>query len=32
MTAFDWTVVAILNGGIVVYSLITFRNKGESFD
>ena len=32
MTALDWAVVLILNGGIVVYSLIAFRNKGESFD
>ena len=32
MTALDWAVVAVLNGGIVAYSLIAFRNKGESFD
>lgn len=32
MTALDWAVVVVLNGGIVVYSLIAFRNKGESFD
>ncbi len=24
--------VLVLNGGIVAYSLIAFRNKGESFD
>ncbi len=32
MTALDWAVVVVLNGGIVAYSLIAFRNKGESFD
>ena len=32
MTALDWAVVLVLNGGIVAYSLIAFRNKGESFD
>ena len=32
MTSLDWTVVLVLNGGIVAYSLIAFRNKGESFD
>lgn len=32
MTALDWAVVVILNGGIVTYSLIAFRNKGQSFD
>ena len=32
MTALDWVVVLVLNGGIVAYSLIAFRNKGESFD
>ena len=32
MTALDWIVVAVLNGGIVLYSLISFRHKGESFD
>jgi hypothetical protein len=28
----DWVVVLVLNGGIVAYSLIAFRNEGESFD
>ena len=32
MTPLDWAVVLVLNGGIVAYSLIAFRNKGESFD
>ena len=32
MTSLDWAVVLVLNGGIVAYSLIAFRNKGESFD
>ena len=32
MTTLDWAVVVVLNGGIVAYSLIAFRNKGESFD
>ena len=32
MTSLDWAVVVVLNGGIVAYSLIAFRNKGESFD
>ena len=32
MTTLDWAVVLVLNGGIVAYSLIAFRNKGESFD
>ena len=32
MTALDWAVVLVLNGGIVAYSLFTFRNKGASFD
>ena len=32
MTALDWAVVLVLNGGVVAYSLIAFRNKGESFD
>ena len=32
MTSLDWIVVAVLNGGIVLYSLISFRHKGESFD
>lgn len=32
MTALDWTVVLVLNGGIVAYGLIAFRNQGESFD
>ena len=32
MTALDWAVVLVLNGGSVAYSLIAFRNKGESFD
>ena len=32
MTVLDWAVVLVLNGGVVAYSLITFRNKGESFD
>ena len=32
MTPLDWAIVLVLNGGIVAYSLIAFRNKGESFD
>ena len=32
MTSLDWAVVGVLNGGIVLYSLFAFRNKGESFD
>ena len=32
MTSLDWIVVAVLNGGIVLYSLVSFRHKGESFD
>ena len=32
MTSLDWAVVAVLNGGIVLYSLIAFRHRGESFD
>jgi hypothetical protein len=32
MTALDWAVVLVLNGGIVAYSLIAFRDEGESFD
>lgn len=32
MTSLDWAIVLVLNGGIVAYSLIAFRNKGESFD
>ncbi len=32
MTPLDWAIVIILNGGVVTYSLLMHRNKGESFD
>ncbi|AWT60622.1 MAG: Sodium/glucose cotransporter [Candidatus Moanabacter tarae] len=32
MNALDWSLVLIINGGIVLYGLIIFREQGESFD
>ncbi len=32
MSFLDWTIVFLVNGGIVVYGLLAFREKGESFD
>ena len=32
MNALDWSIVLIINGGIVLYGLIVFREQGESFD
>ncbi|MBI4551347.1 MAG: hypothetical protein HY710_03715 [Candidatus Latescibacteria bacterium] len=32
MTFIDWLLVAVINGGIVLYGLIVFRGKRKSFD
>ncbi len=32
MTPLDWTVVLLINGGVVLYGLIAFRGQDESFD
>lgn len=32
MSFLDWTIVFLINGGIVVYGLMAFREKQESFD
>ena len=32
MTLVDWLLVLVINGGIVLYGIVVFRGKGESFD
>ena len=32
MTLIDWLLILVVNGGIVLYGLLIFRGRGESFD
>ena len=32
MTLVDWLLVLVINGGIVLYGIVSFRSKRESFD